>query len=58
MPFPYDAAALCRPCPLVQDRVRLFVSLWHCINHLEIVPDGNSNVLCKTVYIDNIVINN
>ena len=29
---------------------------WDCINHLEIVPEGNNNVLGKTVYIDNIVI--
>ena len=29
---------------------------WDCINHLEIVPEGNTNVLGKTVYIDNIVI--
>ena len=29
---------------------------WDCINHLEIVAEGNDAVLDKTVYIDNIVI--
>ena len=29
---------------------------WNCINHLEIVPEGNSKVPSNTVYIDNIVI--
>lgn len=29
---------------------------WDCVNHLEIVPEGNEKLLGKTIYLDNILI--